>query len=96
MNIFYNVNKGMLRFQGVSWLSRYRRRGGYLRLAGWRLIVLGYTGTQCFPFWDNLMWKKYLETKYSASSVAGVLRVSSLIRSTPMKSPVPLKEVTSL
>lgn len=40
--------------------------------------------------------KKYLETKYSASSVAGVLRVSSLIRSTPIKSPVPLKEKTSL
>lgn len=34
--------------------------------------------------------RKYLETKYSASSVAGVLRVSSLMRSTPMKSPVPL------
>jgi hypothetical protein len=39
--------------------------------------------------------RKYLETKYSASSVAGVLRVSSLMRSTPMKSPVPLKEVIS-
>lgn len=62
--------------------------GSLLRVAGIHSAL--YLGKAAY------FRKKYLETKYSASSVAGVLRVSSLIKSTPMKSPEPLKEVTSL
>lgn len=60
--------------------------------------MLGLLGSIVLCIWGRqlISGKKYLETKYSASSVAGVLRVSSLIKSTPMKSPEPLKEVTSL
>lgn len=61
-----------------------------------RLNCLRLNGPTVFPIWGRQFRRKYLETKYSASSVAGVLKVSSLIRSTPIKSPVPLKEVTSL